>query len=216
MTVPIPTPIFRITHVDNLDGNILPRRGIYAANMTPKDGLPFRPIHHQNIQVKRSNTKVPYGPRGTIHDYVPFYFAPRSPMLYAISRGGVELCDEGQKPIIYLVSTAQSVAQAGLGYVFTDGHGIMAPLTSFFTDLGQLDQVDWEIMEAKYWRDEDDDMDRKRRRQAEFLVYKFFPWEFVDYIAVIALDMKERVQDILSGLPSDMNKVVKVNRDWYY
>ncbi|UTW68357.1 DUF4433 domain-containing protein [Anaerobacillus sp. HL2] len=44
--------------------------------------------------------------------------------------------------------------------------------------------MDWDVMESKYWFDTDDDPDRKRRRQAEFLVLRHFPLELVLGIGV--------------------------------
>jgi hypothetical protein len=49
--------------------------------------------------------------------------------------------DDGQEPLIYLVSTAQAVAKSGSGWVFSDGHGIAA-FTHWYDDLGALDKVD--------------------------------------------------------------------------
>ena len=60
-----------------------------------------------------------------------------------------------------------SIAAAKAGFVFTDGHAIMQ-LSKFYDDLGYLTEIDWDIMEEKYWRDTIEDPDRKRRRQAEF------------------------------------------------
>ncbi len=67
----------------------------------------YTSIAHQNIQDRRAYTQVPCGPRGWLHDYVPFYFGVRSPMLFTISRGNVEGYDRDQEDVIYLVSTAQ-------------------------------------------------------------------------------------------------------------
>ena len=39
MTYPVPTPIYRLVHVDNLD-TLLSRNALYAPNFTPGDGLP--------------------------------------------------------------------------------------------------------------------------------------------------------------------------------
>ncbi|MBD3884903.1 DUF4433 domain-containing protein [Phormidium tenue FACHB-886] len=66
--------------------------------------------------------------RGTLTDYVPFYFAPCSPMLYAIHQGNVPTHSDGQEGVIYLGSTVETVQQANLSFVFTDGHGIMGKL----------------------------------------------------------------------------------------
>jgi len=148
-----------------------------------------------------------------LHDYVPFYFAPRSPMLCAIWYGMVEGYTEGQQSIIHLVSTVQAVHLDGRLFVFTDGHGIMA-FTDFFNDLSDLNAVDWEVMHAHYWADTPADNDRKRRRQAEFLVHKFFPWRLITEIGVMNQNMRQQVEDIL--VHTTHRPIVTVQRGWYY
>ena len=86
-------------------------------------------------------------------------------MLYSIHGGFVEQYKEGQQPVVHLVSTAESVAAADLDFTFTEGHAELA-YSSFFEDLADLDKVDWQIMKSKWWNDTDEDMGRKRRRQA--------------------------------------------------
>jgi hypothetical protein len=49
----------------------------------------------------------------------------------------------------------------------------MTGLTDFYDDLNDLKEVDWNVMTLRIWKDTNDDPDRKRRRQAEFLVYHF-------------------------------------------
>jgi hypothetical protein len=44
-------------------------------------------IAYEGIQQRRSEIEIPIPPYGILHDYIPFYFAPRSPMLYAIHKG---------------------------------------------------------------------------------------------------------------------------------
>ena len=111
-----PTPIYRIMHVDNLR-ICLRREGLHASNHTPEDGLVYRTIHNKDIQLDRKARVVPCGPGGVIHDYVPFYFGPRSPMLFQLHTGRVDGYNEGQEPLVYVVSTAQDVADANLGFV---------------------------------------------------------------------------------------------------
>jgi hypothetical protein len=86
--------------------------------------------------------------------------------------------------------------------------------SDFFDDLTNLSEVDWEIMTATYWNDTADDGDRKRRRQAEFLVHDFLPLSFVEEIGVINTSMAQRVQSVMSALPRAPR--VTVHRDWYY
>jgi hypothetical protein len=135
-------------------------------------------------------------------------------MLYAMRRGNVEGYNEGQEPIVHLVSTIQNVQAAKLPFVFTDGHGTMAPLTDFFDDLLQLDRIDWQLMRARYWADTVQDPDRARRRQAEFLVHRVFPWSLITGIGVVNSRMKKQVEQILQGVT--YHPGVAIRKDWYY
>lgn len=202
------TPIYHITHLKNLR-RIVAEGGLHCDRSAQK--VKSVNIGHMHIKERRLNRPVPIGPRGTVGEYVPFYFAPRSPMLFVISRGGVEGYDEGQQPVVYLQASAEAVKKAGLRWVFTEGHADMQ-FTDFFDDLKDLTKVDWALMQAKYWNDTNDDPDRKRRRQAEFLVHKFFPWELVSCVAVYDRSIAETVGEIIGGnVPP-----VEIRRDWYY
>lgn len=207
------TLIYHITHKDNLE-KIIERGSLVAQSEMAKDLIPYCNIAHSTIQDRRAQTPVPCGPGGYLHDYVPFYFAPRSPMLYAIHCGNVENCTAGQADIVYLVSIAERVAASELEFVFTDGHGIMA-LSDFYDDLEDFDAIDWNVMEKKYWADTDDDPDRKRRRQAEFLVYKEFPWDRIEMIVVMNREIKTQVQGVISKDPL-RQPPIKTKPDWYY
>lgn len=132
-------------------------------------------------------------------------------MLYVISRGGVEGYAEGQDPVVYLCSTAEAVKKARLRWVFTEGHADIG-YTDFFDDLKDLDKIDWNLMKATYWHDTDDDPDRKRRRQAEFLVHEFFPWELVSYVGVYDRSTAESVSKLLEKCGPE----VGVEPGWYY
>lgn len=210
--VPNSTPIYHITHMQNLAG-IIARGGLIAQSGQASQGVSYCNIAHSTIQDRRSRTPVPCGPGGNLHDYVTFYFAPRSPMLYAIYRGNVDGCTAGQNDIVYLVSSAQRVHRSGSRYVFTDGHGIMA-LSDFYVDLKDLVQVDWRIMQDTYWADTNDDPDRKRRRQAEFLVHRNFDWNLVEEIAVLSQLEKNRVGSILNAAVH--KPPILIRPDWYY
>ncbi|GAB6187534.1 type II toxin-antitoxin system toxin DNA ADP-ribosyl transferase DarT [Thermopirellula anaerolimosa] len=214
MTVPMPTPIYRFLHVDNLE-TCLRRGGLHAPNHTPKDGLPYKTIHNVGIQQQRKIARIPCGPRGVIHDYVAFYFGYLSPMLLQLKTGRVKGYGEGQDPLIYVVSTAQAVADSGAQFVFSDGHGIAA-FTHWYDDLARLDQVDWNVVYERYWADSVDDMDRQRRKQAEFLVHCRCDWSLIHEIAVLNQGMKTRVEEILCGFAPATNRPVNVHPEWYF
>jgi len=214
MHVPRPTSIFRIVHVDNL-ATLLRRGGLHAANHTPNDGLPYRTIHSVEIQTERHVRSISCGPGGTLHDYVPFYFGYLSPMLLQLKTERVPGYNEGQAPLVYLKGTAQAVAEAGRGFVFSNGHGI-AVFTDWYDDLSRLNEVDWDMVYQRYWRDEVNDMDRQRRKQAEFLVHRFCPWGLIEEIGVLNSIAQARVREIVKKSGPGPHPPVNVRAHWYY
>ena len=201
-------PIYHITPIDNLPG-IIKAGGLFCDR--DAKNIQFVSIGHKNIKDRRLRKKVPCGTGGVIADYVPFYFAPRSPMLFTINKGNVVGYTRGQEPIVHLVSSTEAVAAAGLDWVFTKGHAVM-DYTDFFDDFADLDEIDWPLMNAKYWSDTDADGDRCRRRQAEFLVHNFFPWKLFSEIGVYNAAIAQKANQIVAG----SNIPVSIKGAWYY
>jgi hypothetical protein len=215
MPVPDPIWLYRFIHLDNLD-LLLRRGGLYAPNHTPDDGLHYHTIHDEAVQAGRHVATIPCGPGGTLHDYVPFYFGSHSPMMLQLKTGRVEGYDEGQAPLIYLVTTVEAVQTAGMRYVFSDGHGLATGLTDWFDDPADFGEVDWNMVKQKYWADTLDDDDRQRRKQAEFLVHQFLDWSLIKGIAVINDTVKQQVEAVLAEFPRLHQPPVKVIPGWYY
>ena len=204
------TRIFHITHVENLAG-IIDNGGLDCDRQA--QNINHVCIGHRHIKVRRMNRPIPCAPGGTLGDYVPFYFAPRSPMLYSIHRRAVQGYAGGQSPIVHLVSSAEDVQKGGLSFVYTEGHAVIS-FSKFFTNLADLNKVDWKIMAARYWYDTDADGDRKRRREAEFLVRNQFPWNLIHNIGVYDKNVEARVAQILETVEHKPD--VTVERGWYY
>jgi hypothetical protein len=211
---PNPAPILRFIHVDNL-ATVIQRERLHAPNYMPNDGLPYRFCHNPEVQGARAEVPIRTGPGGTIHDYVPFYFGYLSPMMLQLKTGQVPGYTEGQELLIYLVSTAQAVASAGMPFVFSDGHGL-ARYTEWFDDLGRLNEVDWAVVNQRYWKGDVNDMDRQRKKQAEFLIHRWCPWSLIQEIVVINAEIQARVEAIQTAFPEAKRRVVKINREWYY
>ena len=210
------TLIFRIIHIDNLHV-CLEQGGLWASAAAPAGGPSYRPILDPAIHARRCSRSVPCGPGGTLVDYVPFYFGTRSPMLYRIhTRYNIDY-DGGQEPIIYLVSSCETVRDAGTPFVFTDGHAATTmPESRFFDDMSCLRHVDFEATDAEWWRNTLEDSDRERRKQAEFLVHHFCNWSLVLGIGVIDGAVKARVENILGTHPQSRRVPVRIRRNWYY
>lgn len=206
------TLIYHITHVDNLS-SILAEGGLWCKTQQIQRNIPYLNIAHTHIQDRRATTRVPCGSKGILHDYVPFYFAPRSPMLGAVHMDHVTGYEGGQEDVIYLVSAAEVIHQNNLPFVFTDGHATVK-FSIYYTALDDLRHIDWAIMRDKYWRDTEEDQDRKRRRQAEFLIHSFVPLGSLLGLATHNQAVNEKVQGLLDTYAPGLKSGVR--RHWYY
>ena len=64
-------------------------------------------IGNRGIKAQRARRAVPVPPGGVVADYVPFYSAPRSPMMFAIHCGNVPTYTAGCDRLIYLVTSLE-------------------------------------------------------------------------------------------------------------
>lgn len=171
-------------------------------------------VGNRQVKQRRRSRQVPVAPFGVTADYVPFYFATRSPMMFAIDNDGVPEYTEGLDPLVYLVTTPEQVEATGGLCVITDGNCASA-LTEFSADLGELDElVDWSIMQEMYWRNTDEDGDRRRRRMAEFLVHDQLPISAIQMIATRSETRLGEVEEIVKAAGVEISIVHRPG--WYY
>ncbi len=205
--------LYHMTHIDNLAG-IIDEGGIWSDNDVAKHAPDRVRIGYSSLKEKRRKKPVgPIRPGAFIGDYVPFYFAPRSPMLFAIYKGGVAGYDQGQQPVIYLVSRIDKTTTNCDDWCFTDRHAVVK-FAQMYEDVSYLEKVDWDVMNARMWKDTEEIPDKQERRQAEFLVRNKLPWEAIIGIAVFNKKYKNQVEDILAN--SEHKPSVKIVRGWYF
>lgn len=211
--------VYHITHLKNLAG-ILAAGGLCCDRIREERQVRCVNIAHQHIKDRRKRRAVKtlagkaVAAGGNLCDYVPFYFAPRSPMLYTIGKGNVEGYRDGQSPIVHLVTSTEALQSLKTPFAFTNGHAEI-DYTEFSEDLSQLDKlVDWGIMSSTYWNETLEHPDRKRKRQAEFLVHEFVPWTQVQKLGVMDKHVAEQVVAALEN--SSHRPLVVVERAWYY
>jgi hypothetical protein len=204
--------LYHFTHVRNLP-SIVGRGALLSDTHVSSEGRLRVEVGDRNVKARRRSMVVPVGPGGAPADYVPFYFAPRSPMLYVIDRGRVPEYQDGQSPLVYLVTDIETIVRMRLPHVFSDGNCANA-FTEYFDRLDRLDMVDWPLMGERIWKNTPTDGDRMRRRAAEFLVHKEVPWSAFIGAATIDEDMARQVRAALVRAGSHLP--VRVRRDWYY
>jgi len=206
----MPTLIYHITHCRNLEG-ILACGYILRKIDAAERG--YTNLAHADIQAARGRRVVTCGPGGNLHDYVPWYFAPRSPMLCAIHHGRVDGYKEGQAPVVHIVSSIEAVIAAGVPFIFSDGQARME-ISSLYDDLAELKRIDWPLMRARYWSDTQEDPDRCRRRQAEFLIHDKAPVGIISQIVAMNQATKNFVVD--AARRYGLQCGVSVDAGWYF
>lgn len=213
VTTPRSGLLFHFTHRLNLPSVIA--YGLRSDSAVRADGSLAVEVGEDRIKEQRRRRGVPMGPGGVVADYVPFYFAARSPMLYAISRGNVPAYQDGQNPLVYLVTDLDRLQKVGCRFVFTDRNAYYQTAT-YAEDPAELDQlVDWELMEATMWNNTAAEPDRMERRMAELLVHESVPFSAVLAVGVrsAAIASASAVAEVLGTL--DDPPPVLVRPKWY-
>ncbi len=203
--------LYRIIHIDNLEF-ILKSQMLTAPNHQHCDPN-YIGIGDQSLIEKRSSKLIPLTPKGTFRDYVSFYFAKRSVMLYVIQNGFNKVEKRDPEEIIYLVTTYSKVKNSFRPYIFYDGHAYEGMSVCYNNDEG-LAEIDWDLIQDNNWSNQEDDQDRKRRKQAELLIYQEFPISSLIGIAVYDRNAQEKTNSILESL--DVSLDCKIHEDWYY
>src|SRR5699024_6184890 len=122
------------------------------------------------------------------------------PMLYVIQHGG-NFVKEAISPenIVYLACCLTKVANEVESFYFSDGHAT-DNFTTFYNQeaLMELPEIiDWPSVKSIYWGGEEN-LDRKRKKQAEFLVKDEIPYKALHGIACYNKKAKKRL--MLMGL----------------
>jgi ssDNA thymidine ADP-ribosyltransferase DarT-like protein len=225
LPVAIPTPlrIFHITAICNL-ASIAKSKALYANTQLLRNKIKYGNIAYQGAQGTRATKLVAKPPGGVIHDYVPFYFAPRSPMLGAINLGKVQDCDYRQPDIVHFETTVEAIVANKLPYVFYD-HNATVAIATCYCDVKDLDKIEWSLFfEAprldgycKYWHNVMSNpryVKRMETRQAEFLVYKSVPLALMSGAGVYNEEKATEVRRIFEEAGIDLR--VEAKPSWYF
>lgn len=221
VAAPNPTDIFHITAIANL-ASIAASNALLCKRALDQQKKAYQSIAYENLQDRRAQRIVRKGEN--LHDFVPFMFAPRSPMLNAIHHGNVRGFKGTQADIAHLVSDAQAAATSKLDFVFSDYHAVVA-YSKFYDQLSDLDKIDWELFFetpriggfCQYWfstATKQRYFKRSETRQAEFLVHGMFPLTLIREIGVADGKIASK---LVAGLEAIGWQVpVTARPEWYY
>ena len=139
--------------------------------------------------------------------FVPFYFCPRSPMLYTTNRGATGRPVGCQRTILHLVSRVSVGIGLGRAWAVSDGNA-GAFHTWFAATLDAIKTLDWAAIRATDWRG------KTHQKSAGFLVADFFPWTGIHAIGCHNSSVAKQVQDLVNS--QHHRPAVSVEPAWYY
>ena len=183
MLMPPQPKIYHIVHVDRLE-SIIADNYLWCEAEGLKRQLPGPEIGMKEIKQRRLKNPLSSHPNLCVGDCVPFYFCPRSIMLYVIYRANHPALTYrgGQGPIVHLEAdlyqTVDWAKKHGKRWAFTLSNA-GADYFEGRCDLKQLDKINWNAVQATAWRQ------CQEGKQVEFLIEQQFPWEQVARIGVL-------------------------------
>lgn len=213
--IPARPKIYHITHVNNLASIVAAKRIWSDAKRIEKE-LPCEVVGMTAIKRRRlEELDVSCHPGTKVGEYVPFYFCPRSIMLYIFHRRNhPELkYRDGQAPIVHLQADLHDVVEAadrlGTRWAFSTANA-GTRYSAFFASLRRLDKVDWAAVKSTDFRESQ----VKDGKQAEFLVHGSFPWSLVEKVGVANAKVLAQVQAALAR--SKHQPPTSIEAGWYF
>jgi hypothetical protein len=206
--------IYHIVHVDRL-ASIVADECLLSDRVIGGRQGGGTVIGMNGIKHRRLALPVSCHPGHNVGDFVPFYFCPRSVMLYVIHRANdPELTYRGgQGPIIHLeadLHRAIAWAEKNKRLWALSLSNAGADRAQFRSCTDHLDQVNWSAVAATDFRADE----VKEGKQAEFLLHGSFPWELVERVGVVS-------QPTAHQVATEMRKTahkpqVEVQPSWYF
>nr|WKF57741.1 hypothetical protein HUO10_002234 [Paraburkholderia busanensis] len=100
----------------------------------------------------------------------------------------------------------------GFFYV-TDSHAYYQ-WANFYSDLDDLDKIDWSILQARDFRRDPDDLAKFERYQAEALIHEHVPVSGLLGVVCYTNEMKKHIEGELSTRRLELP--VHVRKGWYF
>ncbi len=213
---PPPNPkIYHILHRDRLP-SVLSNGFLWSDGVVQRGDFSGTTIGMSAIKRRRLlENSLNSHPGLMVGECVPFYFCPRSIMLYLLHRGNdPDLSYHGgQEPIVHL----QADLQASIEWAHSEGKRWAFTLSnagsSYFEDrssLSDLHEINWNAVQANVWTNPE----IKEGKQAEFLVEERFPWHLVEEIGVFSRGVYGQVTNLLAE--HSHRPPVQIRNNWYY
>ena len=213
MPIPANPKLYHIVHMDRLQ-SIIATGGLLSDAHIAAQAIVDSMIGMSHIKQRRlEELTLSSYPDLYVGHCVPFYFCPRSIMLYLIYQANSSdlVYKGGQGPIVHLQTDLNAVVawanQWSRRWVFT----LSNAGSRFFedrNDLACLGELNWPAIQTNQWQG------CKDGKQAEFLLEQSFPWQLVEAIGVCSQPTYQQVMNVLQA--TTHRPSVTIKPEWYY
>lgn len=213
--IPANPKIYHITHINNLP-KIVEAGCLWSDRQRLQQEFNCDLIGMPTIKSRRlNNIDVSCNTGTKVGDYVPFYFCPRSIMLFIFhKKNHPDLPYRGgQEPIVHLQADmgkcAKWATESSRPIAFsTSNAGSFT--ADFYKRRADLEKIDWQAVNTHDFQGRE----VQERKQAEFLIFKTFPWSLVEHIGVF--DQNTEVLARQAVKTATHQPSIRIEKSWYF
>ncbi len=175
------TGLFNIQAINNIPS--IMNKGLLSNEKA--QNISHTSIAMNEVQVRRDHVRIPNGLR--LHQYANLYFDPWNPMLSRRRSQNEEIC---------ILKFDRSVLDMK-GVIISDRNA-SSDYAAFYTPEVGLENIDFDLVYARYWLDEDyfEQCRKKSIKCAEVLVPYVIPYEYVVCAAVVNINAAKGLENI--------------------
>lgn len=214
---------FHFTHIKNLESIL--QNGLLSTNAKNNLGLEHENVANSRIQNTRSNIiidkklelrdetliwnedEIKY----RLHDFVPFYFAYKCPMLFQVLTS--KNIDE-REIIFFAINVKKCLKELQNTYFSSASINRIEDLPELYSQESELVKLNWKEIE-NLKKSESDEL--KQEKMAEFLVYENLPLKYIDHIIVWNENIKQRITKLYKeqSIPTPRIDFAKPGHHYY-
>lgn len=185
------------------------------------DAKPKNNSLDQTIKAKRRTKKIKIAPYGLLGDYVPFYFAPRSPALLQLASGD-HMNKVSQNELVFFRLDFRPVADGLINEslsLISNQHPLKTGAIFYpATPENITTRINWKTIKSFRWNNTDEYPNRKSQREAELLIYQRLRLEQVNGAKVTLATRTNMLQRKIQKMceENNLNIDVEVQPSYFY